>query len=85
MTTLKERTESMLDRYGEAVKKAKAGEIISRSPTTIRKMLEDGRLDYACAGEMVCVRSLARYISAPAQIDSDTRLQKRGNVCAFRV
>ena len=80
-----ERAQQMVERYGEAVSFSQAGRIINRSPSTIRIMLEDGRLEAACAGTRVDVYSIARYICAPAQIDGETRLKKREPLCQWRV
>lgn len=51
--------------YGEACTRVTAAKILSRTPGTVREMLKDGRLDYACGGAMVDVRSIARYICRP--------------------
>lgn len=39
-------------------------------------MLSDGRLDWACGGEKVDVRSIASYICAPAEIDAEARRRR---------
>jgi hypothetical protein len=39
-------------------------------------MLKDGRLDEACAGTMVSVRSIARYIAAPRAEDNKARIRR---------
>ena len=67
--TQDDRTEVMVRNYGEACTKAAAARILGRHVRTVGKMLNDGRLDYACAGTMVDVRSIARYISQPKQED----------------
>lgn len=79
----------MVESYGEACSFARAGKILGRSPATIHKMAEEGRIAYACAGTRIDVRSLARYICAPKQIDSEARLRKRrerdGVKCEWKV
>ena len=78
MTTmsLKERTRDMIERYGEVCKRVTAAKILGKSTGSIRTMLMDGRLDYACGGEMVDVRSIARYICKPAQEDFEARKRR---------
>ena len=71
------RLDDMLERYGKAASCTKAAHIIGRSAQTVKHMLEDGRLKYACEGTMVDVRSIAEYIERPKQIDFETRLAKR--------
>lgn len=61
------RMEDMIKRYGECVTVAAATRIMGRSRVTVRRMLDDGRIRWACAGTMVDVRSIAEYIEAPAQ------------------
>lgn len=84
-----ERERLMVECYGEACSFVVAGKVIGRSPATIRKMAGDGRIRFACEGTRIDVRSLARYICAPKQIDSDARLRKRrernGVKCEWRV
>jgi len=77
--TLKERTADMVARYGEAVKYTTAGKILDRSSQSIKDMLSDGRLDAACGGTMVDVRSIARYICAPAAENAKARMRKQGS------
>jgi hypothetical protein len=45
-------------------------------------MLADGRLAEACAGEMVDVRSIAAYITAPRQADFEAKVRRSGRVWA---
>ena len=73
-----EREELMTAQYGEVCTKATAGRILSRSTQTITAMLKDGRLDDACGGQMVDVRSIARYIMAPRAEDHRARMRKAG-------
>ena len=74
--TLEERTEMMVDRYGEVCTKKEAGRILNRDQRTITTMIRDGRLDDACAGSMVDVRSIARYIAAPRHEDFEARKRR---------
>lgn len=71
-----ERAALMVEAYGEVCTKAQAARILRRGPTAIRSMLADGRLDAACEGEMVDVRSIARYIAAPKQADEAARQRR---------
>jgi hypothetical protein len=86
---INDRLTDMLSRYGETCSLKTAGMVISRDARTIRRMLDDGRLRWACAGTQVDVRSLCEYIEAPSQRDYDARLRKRreraGISCRFRV
>lgn len=75
--THQQRIDDMLARYGEVVPRTVAASILHRSAFTIRKMLADGRLQSACAGEMVNMRSIVDYICTPAQADRDARFRKR--------
>jgi hypothetical protein len=45
-------------------------------------MLADGRLETACAGEMVDVRSIAAYICQPKQADFEAKVRRSGRVWA---
>lgn len=76
--TLQEREDLLIARYGEVTTKKEAGRILSKASTTINGMLNDGRLDYACGGTMVDVRSIARYIMQPAAEDSRARQVRKG-------
>lgn len=71
------RTEDLLTRYGEAVKRSTAAHIIDCSPRTIAAMLSDGRLRAACAGTRVDVRSISEYIENPAAMNRAARLKSR--------
>ena len=68
--------EALVGKYGEVCRKRTAGHILSRSPNTINAMLRDGRLDSACAGTMVDVRSIARYIAAPKVEENKARIRR---------
>ena len=72
-----DRATIMVALYGEVCTMAQAGQILGRSAGTVRNMVEDGRLEAACAGTRVDVRSIARYIEAPADRDYEARVRKR--------
>lgn len=81
--TVQDRETLLVSQYGEVCSKATAAKILSKSTQTVRVMLEDGRLDTACAGTAVDVRSIARYIMAPKTEDRRARnlkLQRRWTV-----
>lgn len=73
-----DREEYMVDKYGECVKQSVAAKILNRDPTTIRHMLDDGRLEWACGGTMVCVHSIARYIEQPKLENFKAKQRKAG-------
>jgi tRNA A37 N6-isopentenylltransferase MiaA len=77
MEISKDITESLVTQYGEAATKAKAALILGRHPTTIRQMLDDGRLTACCGGSMVYVRSIAEYIKAPRLAEHEARVRRR--------
>lgn len=52
----------LVDSYGEHVDKSTAARILGVTRTTVYAMLEDGRIEGACEGKRVDVRSIARYI-----------------------
>lgn len=76
MTDLNARMDDMLARYGEVCNKTVAARILGRSPNTIKAMIADGRLEAACAGTMVDVRSIARYICRPAEAEAEARVRR---------
>lgn len=85
---IRERTEDLVRRHGEVVRKTYAArEILNCCIEKVNAMLEDGRLDYACGGTMVDVYSIARYICQPKAEDFKARrekaIQKSG--CRWRV
>lgn len=84
-----DRLTDMLERYGEVCKRTVAARILGITPETVSAMLRDGRLETACAGAMVDVRSIAKYIEAPAQANEAARVrrrrEKRGIACRFSV
>ena len=77
-----DRMDDMLSRYGEVCTRTQAARILGRSAKTVRAMLEDGRLETACAGEMVDVRSIAAYICQPKQADFEAKVRRSGRVWA---
>lgn len=54
----------LVDRYGEHVGKSTAAQILGVCRATVYAMLADGRLQGACEGKRVDVRSIARYMYA---------------------
>ena len=70
------RADSMVRIFGEVCSKSQAARILSCSTKTVSTMLDDGRLDYACAGEKVDVRSIARYIEKPKEHDFEAHKRK---------
>lgn len=76
MITTTEREELMVKAYGEVCKRTEAAKILGRNVATINAMMSDGRLDAACEGTRVDVRSIARYIAAPAQHEENGRINR---------
>lgn len=76
--TPNDRLTDMLERYGEVCTRVAAARILGCSTGKIKSMLKDGRLETACGGTMVDVRSIARYITQPRQIDEATRQRRKG-------
>lgn len=72
------REESMIKNHGECVSRAKAAKLVGKSAGTVAQMLDDGRLQTACGGEKVCVRSIARYIDTPRLCDFKARHTRKG-------
>ena len=66
----------MVERYGEVCTRTKAAQILSRSVNTVNAMIRDGRLNPACGGTMVDVRSIASYIAMPDVRESEGRLNR---------
>lgn len=71
------REELLTIQYGEACKKIVAAHILGVSAGTVATMLRDGRLKPVCEGKMVCVRSIARYMERPAQLNFEASIRKR--------
>lgn len=74
--TVEERTSEMVRMYGEVCTKAAAARILGRNIVTVRNMIIDGRIELACAGTMVDVRSIARYIAQPKQADFEAKQRR---------
>ena len=74
----RDRRTEILERYGDVVTIASAA-----------KMLEDGRLTWACEGTRVDVSSIADYIERPGTKDAEASLRRRrakaGKECRFSV
>ena len=77
--TLREREDLLVAQHGEATTVSNAARVLSKARNTIMAMLKDGRLDYACKGKRVDVRSIARYIMAPKQEDFAARQRRKGH------
>ena len=59
------RTEKeLVDMHGKYVDKSTAARILGVSRATVYTMLEDGRIEGACEGKRVDVRSIALYMCA---------------------
>ena len=83
MYTTTERESMMVAMHGEVCNRTVACKILSCSASSLRTMLGDGRIEPACGGRMVDVRSIARYIASPAEHDTEARKRKymlRNNV-----
>ena len=76
--TAEERMNDMLARYGEVCKRTIAARILGCSDSKIKNMIQDGRLETACGGSMVDVRSIAAYICQPRQAEELARQRKMG-------
>ena len=76
MINISEREALMVEAYGEVCKVAQAARILGRDRQTIKSMIADGRLEEACEGTRVDVRSIARYIAAPKQEDFEARKRR---------
>lgn len=74
--TKQERTDDMLHRYGEVCRRSIAAKILHCCPAKIKSMLDDGRLEWACGGTMVDVRSIAEYIYEPRAQEEKARKQR---------
>lgn len=58
------RTEKeLVDMHGKYVDKPTAARILGVTRATVYAMLKDGRIEGACEGKRVDVRSIARYIT----------------------
>ena len=72
---MSERLDDMLERYGEVCQQKKAAHILSVTPRTIFRMMDDGRLRRV--GMFVDVRSICEYVENPVQMDFDARIHKK--------
>lgn len=59
---LSRKEEALVAHYGAHVDKSTAAKILFVTRATVYAMLEDGRIEGACEGKRVDVRSIARYI-----------------------
>ena len=87
MIDYNDRATVMVLLHGEVCSKQKAGELLHSGVSKISSMIDDGRLDAACEGKKVDVRSIARYIASPAQQDDEARIRrlKKRNGSGFAV
>ena len=60
--TLERRENELVEQYGEHVDKSIAARILCVTRQTVYAMIADGRIEGACEGKRVDVRSIARYI-----------------------
>lgn len=63
MDSQQNREDGLVLRYGEYVDKTAAAQILGVTRATVYAMLSDGRIEAACAGRRVDVRSIARYMN----------------------
>lgn len=59
---LSRKEEALVAHYGAHVDKSTAARILGVTRATVYAMLADGRIEGACEGKRVDVRSIARYI-----------------------
>ena len=59
------REEALVAQYGEYVDKTATARILGVTRATVYAMLSDGRIEGACSGRRVSVRSIARYMATP--------------------
>ncbi len=62
---LADKEEELLGRYGECIDKTLTAKLLGVTRATVYAMLADGRIEGACFGKKVSVRSIARYMTAP--------------------
>lgn len=70
------REEMLVQAHGETCSFSDAGRILGVGRSTAKRMCDDGRLDAACGGERVDVRSIARYIISPAERNEEARIRR---------
>ena len=61
---LARKEEALVAQYGEYVDKTATAKILGVTRQTVYAMIADGRIEGACEGKRVDVRSIARYIYA---------------------
>lgn len=71
------RLDDMLDRYGECCTQTKAAHILGKSPRTISRMLDDGRLRRIDTS--VDVRSIVQYLESPRKSNIIAKVPKKGS------
>jgi len=76
------REDGLVLRFGEYVDKTAAAEILGVTRATIYAMLSDGRIESACAGRRVDVRSIARYMNTSERTGARRRGRKPGQTGA---
>ena len=64
---------ALIDMHGEHVDKSTAARILGVTRATVYAMLADGRIEGACSGRRVAVRSIARYMATPKSRGTKTR------------
>ena len=79
---MSERLNDMLDRYGEVCPQKKAAQILSVTPRTMARMMDDGRLRRV--GMHVDVRSICDYIENPKQMDFTARMRTKQQTTMIR-
>ena len=62
---LARKEEALVAQYGEYVDKTATAKILGVTRATVYAMLADGRIEGACSGRRVAVRSIARYMATP--------------------
>lgn len=58
-------TDEIFARYGEYVDKTVAARLLGVTRATVYTMLSDGRIEGACEGRRVSVRSIVQYMKKP--------------------
>ena len=61
------REDLMVQAYGEVTTKAEAQRILTVSRRTLDQIIADGKIELACEGTKVDVRSIANYIETPVK------------------
>lgn len=61
------REDLMVQAYGEVTTKTEAQRILTVSRRTLEQIIKEGKLELACEGTKVDVRSIARYIETPVK------------------